>query len=111
VLNVEAKDQNAEGSAKGTLGSAATSANENRTLTFRDVDRALRRIASEKACLDAEELTWLREAELQQVWRKLGFSTALEYLEDVFGYSPRTATERLRVAPCRSPRCASCLAW
>lgn len=32
------------------------------------------------------------------MWRKLGFSTALEYLEDVFGYSPRTATERLRVA-------------
>ena len=32
------------------------------------------------------------------MWRKLGFSTAQEYLEDVFGYSPRTATERLRVA-------------
>src|SRR5690606_37631610 len=34
----------------------------------------------------------------QCVWRKLGFSTALEYLEDVFGYAPRTAMERLRVA-------------
>jgi hypothetical protein len=32
------------------------------------------------------------------VWRKLGFSTALEYLEDVFGHAPRTAMERLRVA-------------
>jgi hypothetical protein len=32
------------------------------------------------------------------VWRRLGFSTALEYLEDVFGYAPRTAMERLRVA-------------
>ena len=33
-----------------------------------------------------------------QIWRALGFSTALEYLEDVFGYAPRTALERLRVA-------------
>ncbi|HRN29847.1 MAG TPA: sigma factor-like helix-turn-helix DNA-binding protein, partial [Terrimesophilobacter sp.] len=27
-----------------------------------------------------------------------GFSSALEYLEDVFGYAPRTANDRLRVA-------------
>jgi len=40
----------------------------------------------------------LREAEAQQIWRKLGFATALEYLEDVFAYAPRTALERLRVA-------------
>ena len=48
--------------------------------------------------MDSEEARWLREAEAQQIWRKLGFSTALEYLEDVFGYAPRTALERLRVA-------------
>ncbi len=45
-----------------------------------------------------QEARWLREADRHQVWRKLGFSTALEYLEDVFGYAPRTAMERMRVA-------------
>src|SRR5690606_4446683 len=65
---------------------------------YREIDRELRRIAKRRAGLDVEEARWLREAEKQRVWRKLGFSTALEYLEDVFGYAPRTAMERLRVA-------------
>ncbi len=65
---------------------------------FREIDRELRRVAKRRAALDAEEAHWLREADAQQIWRKLGFSTALEYLEDVFAYAPRTALERLRVA-------------
>jgi hypothetical protein len=64
----------------------------------REIDRELRQIAKKRAGLDVEEAHWLRAAEKQHVWRKLGFSTALEYLEDVFGYAPRTAMERLRVA-------------
>src|SRR3954468_18175092 len=68
------------------------------TASWREIDHALRRIAKKRAGLDVEEATWLREAERQRVWRKLGFSTALEYLENVFGYAPRTAMERLRVA-------------
>jgi 5-methylcytosine-specific restriction endonuclease McrA len=64
----------------------------------REIDGELRRIAKQRAAFDVEEARWLREAERHQVWRKLGFSTALEYLEDVFGYAPRTAMERLRVA-------------
>ena len=64
----------------------------------REVDRELRRIAKQRTGLDAEEARWLREAERHLIWRNLGFSTALEYLEDVFGYAPRTALERLRVA-------------
>ena len=64
----------------------------------REIDHELRRIAKQRAGLDAQEARWLREAERHQIWRALGFSTALEYLEDVFGYAPRTATERLRVA-------------
>ncbi len=64
----------------------------------RQIDRELRQIAKQRAGLDVEEARWLREAERHQIWRKLGFSTALEYLEDVFGYAPRTAMERLRVA-------------
>jgi hypothetical protein len=64
----------------------------------REVDRELRRIATQRTGLDAQEARWLREADRHQIWRRLGFSTALEYLEDVFGYAPRTALERLRVA-------------
>jgi Holliday junction resolvasome RuvABC DNA-binding subunit len=78
---------------------APTWAQEDQTgATCREIDKQLRRIAKKRAALDVEEAKWLREAERQRVWRKLGFSTALEYLEDVFGHAPRTAMERLRVA-------------
>ncbi len=73
-------------------------ATDRTAVDYREIDRELRRIAKRKAALDIEEATWLREAEKQRIWRKLGYSTALEYLEDVFGYAPRTAMERLRVA-------------
>jgi hypothetical protein len=65
---------------------------------YREIDRQLRSLASQKARLDVEEARWLREAERQRVWRELGYSTALEYLEEVFGYAPRTAMDKLRVA-------------
>ncbi|HEY5923491.1 MAG TPA: hypothetical protein VIV11_17545 [Kofleriaceae bacterium] len=64
----------------------------------REVDQRLRAIAKQKSVLDADELRWLREAERLRVWRTLGFATALEYLEDVFGYGPRVTKDRLRVA-------------
>ncbi len=64
----------------------------------REIDRELRAIARQKSRLEVDEARWLREAERHRIWRKLGFSTALEYLEDVFGYAPRTAKDRLRVA-------------
>jgi hypothetical protein len=66
--------------------------------SHREIDRALRRIANRRAALDAEEARWLREADRLRIWRKLGFATVLEYLEDAFGHAPRTAKERLRVA-------------
>jgi hypothetical protein len=62
------------------------------------VDRALRAIASRRAALDADEARWLREAEALQIWRPLGMVSALDYLERVCGYAPRTAQDRLRVA-------------
>ena len=65
---------------------------------WRTVDRALRAIAAKRAGLDAEELCLLREAEALQIWRPLGMVSALDYLERVFGYTPRVAEERLRVA-------------
>ncbi len=40
----------------------------------------------------------MREAEALQIWRPLGMVSALDYMERVLGYAPRTAQERLRVA-------------
>jgi hypothetical protein len=62
------------------------------------VDRALRTIRQRRATLDAEEARWLREAEALQIWRPLGMVSALDYMERVLGYAPRTAQDRLRVA-------------
>jgi len=68
------------------------------TFDWRTVDRALRTIAQRQASLDAEEARWLREAESLKIWRPLGMVSAIDYMERVLGYSPRTAQERLRVA-------------
>src|SRR5262244_3200631 len=65
---------------------------------WRTIDRALRSIAKRRAALDAEEARWLREAEAMQIWRPLGMVSAIDYMERVLGYAPRTAQERLRVA-------------
>ena len=65
---------------------------------WRTVDRALREISVRRAALDADEARWLREAEALQIWRRLGMVSALDYLERVLGYAPRTAQDRLRVA-------------
>ena len=62
------------------------------------VDQALRSLAQRRAALDAEEAQWLREAEACQIWRPLGMVSAIDYMERVLGYAPRTAQERLRVA-------------
>src|SRR5881275_882673 len=64
----------------------------------REIDRALRRLARRQATLDVELLAWLRRAEEENIWPKLGYVHALEYLEEVFAFAPRTAIERLRVA-------------
>ena len=65
---------------------------------WRRVDRALRAIRNRRAALDADEARWLREAEKLQIWRPLGMVSALDYMERVLGYAPRTAQDRLRVA-------------
>src|SRR6201985_1412186 len=76
----------------------ATDAKGSSQPTWQTIDQALRKIASRRAALDAEEASWLREAERCQIWRELGMVSALDYLERVLGYAPHTAQERLRVA-------------
>ena len=65
---------------------------------WRDVDRQLRRAARRRARLDHEELVLIRAAIAVQVWRPLGMVSMRDYLENVFGYGPTVATERIRVA-------------
>ncbi|TMQ05131.1 MAG: HNH endonuclease, partial [Deltaproteobacteria bacterium] len=72
-------------------------------LDWRAVDRALRAIRRSRAALDAEEMHWLREAEVLQIWRPFGMVSALDYLERALGYAPRTAQDRLRVARALGP--------
>ena len=64
----------------------------------KEIDRKLRDLAQQQAALDADEAHWLRIADAANAWPALGYVHALEYLEDVFGYAPRTAMERMRVA-------------
>jgi hypothetical protein len=82
-----------------TCGASAGRTSEaSHRATHREIDRALRRIAKVRCGLDAEEARWMRRAQEQKIWPSLGYVHALEYLEDVFGYAPRTAQERMRVA-------------
>jgi HNH endonuclease/RuvA, C-terminal domain len=82
------------------MGGTAGLAGRDRDVSgdWRAVDRALRAIAKRRAGLDADEARWLREAEVLQIWHPLGMVSALDYMERVLGYSPRTAQDRLRVA-------------
>src|SRR5258708_7460566 len=58
----------------------------------------LSRIAKERACLDCEEGGSLLRALRANVHVHLGLASFAEYIERLFGYSPRWTEERLRVA-------------
>jgi hypothetical protein len=66
--------------------------------SWQDIDRALRSIAKRRCALDAEEAVLLCSVVRREIWRQLGKASLLEYLEDVLGYGPKAAHERVRVA-------------
>ena len=66
--------------------------------SWQSIDRELRSIARRQRALDAEEAELVCRASREQVWRKFGCATMLEYLELIFGYAPKVGHERLRVA-------------
>ncbi len=66
--------------------------------TWKRVHAELTRLARSKGAYDAEEARWLLEGKRVRVHEPLGYGTFLSYLEHVFGYGPRLASERLRVA-------------
>ena len=65
---------------------------------WRDIDRALRRIARSERRLEVEKGRWLLAARDAEVHRQFGFATFAEYVEHVFGHGPRDTRDRLRVA-------------
>ena len=71
------------------------------TATERDWVRAhtaLTRIARDRAAADAEEAVWLLVAWRSRTHVHLGYGSFSEYVERLFGYSPRATREKLRVA-------------
>ena len=58
----------------------------------------LRSIAKRRVALEAEEARYLVEAEDTRLYRRLGYTTMLEYMERELYYGPHAANERLRVA-------------
>ena len=80
--------------------------------SWKRVHAELTRLARSKGAYDAEEARWLIEGKRVRVHEPLGYGTFLSYLEHVFGYGPRLASERLRVAEALAqlPAMASALA-
>ncbi len=65
---------------------------------WRVVHEALSRLARARAGLDFEEGQKLRAAQRARVHERLGYGSFVEYIERLFGYSPRLTLEKLRVA-------------
>jgi hypothetical protein len=67
-------------------------------LDWHRVHDELSRLARTRAHLDWEEGTWLVRALRCGVHLRLGYASFAEYIERLFGYSPRWTEERIRVA-------------
>ena len=65
---------------------------------WKDLHNKLRSIAKRRVALEAEEADYLIEAEETRLYRRLGYTTILEYMERELHYGPHAAKERLRVA-------------
>ena len=63
-----------------------------------DVHHRLCDVAKRRGALDAEEAELLCIAARDEIWRRMGRASLLEYLEEVLGYHPRKAKERVRIA-------------
>jgi hypothetical protein len=65
---------------------------------WKRVDEHLRALAQQYVTLEAQLARWLREAERVKVWKHRGCVSLAEYLERIFGFSPRQARDRVLVA-------------
>ncbi len=67
-------------------------------LGWKEVHAALEGVARKRAEADWEEAALILHGLRTRVYVHLGFGSYLEYLERLFGYGPKVAGERLRVA-------------
>ncbi|HEX6273476.1 MAG TPA: HNH endonuclease [Polyangiaceae bacterium] len=79
--------------------------------TWQRAHDELVRIAETRTRLDSDEGRWLVVAAREGTHARLGYASFVEYIERLFGYSPRFTLERLRVAEAleRLPRTAEAL--
>ena len=62
------------------------------------IDRELRRIAKTERRLEHDKAHLLTQAVRLRIWSHFGRGSLSEYLEEVFGYTPKVAREYVRVA-------------
>jgi hypothetical protein len=65
---------------------------------WRIAHETLSRLARERAAADALEAHWLLRARRAQAHVHMGFGNFVSYVEQLFGYTPRSILEKLRVA-------------
>ena len=83
-------------SAQGTAHKPAAGSNPRGS--WLHAHEALVKLARKRAGLDFEEGRWLLCAFRGEVHARLGYGSFMEYVERLFGYSPRQTQEKLRVA-------------
>ncbi len=75
-----------------------TSVGGPRDADWKALHQRLRGIAKRRVALEAEEASYLVEAEETELYRRLGYTTMIEYMERELYWGPHAAKERLRVA-------------
>jgi hypothetical protein len=65
---------------------------------WKELHWRLRSIAQQRLALEAKETSLLLEAEESRLYRRLGYSTMIEYMERELHWGTHAANERLRVA-------------
>jgi len=68
-----------------------------READWKDLHWRLRSLAQQRVALEAEEVSYLLEAEETRLFRRLGYSSMIEYMERELHWGPHAAKERLRV--------------
>ncbi len=89
--------ERADGNARG-LDQGQFARGESRAPLWQRAHDELTRLASVRAHLDGVEAHWLLVASREGTHARLGYASFIEYVERLFGYSPRWTLEKLRVA-------------
>src|SRR5689334_10538970 len=87
-----------DGVDSATRGEAEAETAASYQLEWMAVHAKLRELAHRRVELEAEEATYLLEAEDLRVFKQVGYRSMVEYMVGELDYSRHAANERLRVA-------------